>query len=294
MGIGKSMAQKSVQVSLREAIATGVARVETNDPMKPGDLIRGSRLHEVCAKREVLMAKHSIATVRAIDSDLMLTFALGTGMHYALQNEILAPTGILVGQWQCLGCATVVGKSNSTQAAEIIAARVKRPEHCESCNGNKFLFQEYSFEDHELGLSGHPDGLLDLPEISTEPILFEAKSMAESQTWKIKTAPIVDHVVQVHGYMLLSGLSTAIILYWIKGVHGIKGLREFIVQRDEMLILRLRETLAQVRVGLQTLDASEIPRVCSNSQCSRAEACPVKNPCFSDFVPEVDGGVGIF
>lgn len=288
------MAPKSVSASLREALATGVARVETNNPMKSGDLIRGSRLHEVCAKREVLMAKHSVATIRAIDSDLMLTFALGTGMHYAIQNEILAPTGILEGQWRCLSCNSVVGKSTSKQAADMISARVKRPDQCESCNGNKFLFEEYSFEDHELGLSGHPDGLLDLPAISTGPILLEVKSMAESQVWKIKTAPAVDHVVQVHGYMLLSGLSTAIILYWIKGVHGVKALREFIVERDEMLILRLKETLAQVRSGLQTLDASEIPRVCANSQCSRAEACPVKNQCFSDFVPEVDGGVGIF
>lgn len=278
--------------SIKSLIELRLKRKEDRAPMSPGTLFRVSSLHDLCARREALRILHNVSDERIIEPDLLLTFALGTGMHLALQNEVLPALGILEGMWRCVECGLVAGEPERKHrhTREQIASRVVRPAQCasEACTSTEFTFKEYLFEDHELGLSGHPDGLLNLPSISFDPVIFEGKSIADSQTWKIKSTPMQDHVVQVHGYMLLTGLSHGVILYWIKGVHGVKALKEYVVERDERLIEQLKGFLASLRDGVVRGVAPE-HKVCATPTCTKANSCSVREQCFDGYLVTPDG-----
>jgi hypothetical protein len=261
----------------------------------PSSRVRVSLLHKLCPRADVLRFMHNVAEADNVEADLGVTFAIGTALHYAMQNLMLSKTSVLEGMWRCEKCGHLYGDmpyKDHLKPAQI-ASRISCPAKCDKCKHDTFKFEEYFFVDEELGLQGHCDGLLNMPALSDEPVLFELKSIAQSQTWKIRDTPIIDHVIQVHGYMMLSGLSKAIVLYWVKGVHGMPALKEFVVERDDDLVATLTEALRQRKEGLEKGIVPE-DRVCATADCARASGCPVRQTCFSNYVPEPDSAAGQF
>jgi len=299
MAIGKILRSSiSTATSLVDVVSKAAMRSEVREPLLVDGNVRVSMLHKLCARKETLRFIHKVSEPDDVDADLGLTFAMGSGMHHAMQNQILGGSEVLEGMWRCMDCGALHGEApllGVLRTEDQMVYRITRPEACTRCDspGARLIYEEYFFVNKELGLQGHCDGLLKLPAISMEPIIFECKSMAHSQAWKIKDTPILDHVVQVHGYMLLTGLRHAIILYWLKGIHGAKALKEFRVERDEDTIAMITKDLQGLREGLRSNTAVEA-RVCAVADCERAMECPVRKACFENYLPEPDGAAGLF
>jgi len=279
-----------IQIVQKAATRTGVVAAPTKTSK-----VRVSGLHQLCVRQALLMFKHNVSAVDDIGADLGVTFALGTGMHSAMQNELLPKSTVFEGMWRCTRCGFLHGDmpyKDHLKPAQI-ASRCSRPSACSKCNSPQLIYEEYHFVNEELALTGHCDGLLNMPAISDSPVLFELKSIAQSQTWKLKDTPIMDHVIQVHGYMLLSELKHAVILYWIKGVFGMPAFREFHVEWNEELGEGLRADLIALKAGLEAGTVTP-DRVCATADCSRAMDCPVRKPCFEGHAPEADSATGLF
>ena len=281
--------------SLVSVIQRAVVRNGINPAPTPSSCVRVSMLHRLCPREDVLRFMHNAVEVARVEADLGVIFAIGTALHYAMQNLMLSKTSVLEGMWRCERCGVLYGDMpyKDFQKPAQIACRISCPSKCDKCKHDTFRYEEYFFVDTELGLQGHCDGLLNMPALSDEPVLLEVKSIAQSQTWKIKDTPLVDHVVQVHGYMMVSGLRKAIILYWVKGVHGMAAFKEFVVERDDSLVATLTEALRQRKEGLEKGIVPDA-RVCAYADCTRASECSVRLTCFSDYVPEPDSAAGQF
>lgn len=296
MALGRILrAPVSGTSSLISVIQRAAARSELNVAPTKSSMVRVSALHKLCPRKDVLRFLHNVSEPDDIDADLGLIFAIGTGLHYAMQNVVLSRSPVLEGMWRCTGCAYLYGAFRDIAAfkPEQIAFRVSHPGQCKLCKQESFIYEEYHFVDKDLMLSGHCDGLLNMPAISDRPVLLEVKSIGQGQTWKIKDTPLMDHVVQVHGYMLVSGLSHGIILYWVKGANGVAALKEFLVERDDTMIETLKAELKQRQEGLDKGIPPE-ERICATSDCTRAMDCVMRRTCFENHVPEPDSAAGLF
>lgn len=283
--------------SLIQIIQRVAARSEAKNAPTQTGMVRVSELHKLCVRKDLLRFRHNVSEPDDISADLGITFALGTGMHHAMQNELLPKSTVFEGMWRCNKCKHLHGDpsiKDYTKPSQV-ANRMSRPVTCSACNkpNPSFTHEEYYFVNEELALHGHCDGLLNMPAISNDPVLFEMKSIAQSQTWKIKEAPLTDHIVQVHGYMLISGLFHAVILYWVKGIHGIAALKEFHVTYDEELAAGLRVELMSRKKGLAAGTVTE-DRICATADCARAMDCSARKMCFEGHVPEADSATGLF
>ena len=76
-------------------------------PREYGDPFRGSQLRDMCPRQEVLCAKHEVYREEEISPHLKMIFALGTGIHEAIQQDLLKDC--LMGSWRCRGCGAVYG-----------------------------------------------------------------------------------------------------------------------------------------------------------------------------------------
>lgn len=293
-------------------------------PPSLGRVYRASGFHSLCLREEVLAALFRVTRTSEIDTDLRLIFDHGTALHYALQDLILPQVpGLLLGQWRCRACGSLHRKDQTLPREkswvygeppndwepppyapwrEIVTLR---PERCLFCDapGNVLSHEELLFQDPELKLSGHCDGVLDIPGRDGLGIL-EAKSIGN--IWKVKKSPMFDHVIQAHVYMMFTGLQWAVILYWHKGTNGISAFQEHFVDRDEETIENIREAARRLNSGLQAVaeahqameEASEtesagalpalvglgvVPeRICETADCKRALGCPVSDQCFGE------------
>lgn len=251
-------------------------------PLSSGDWIRVSSLSNLCAREEVLASKLKVERVDSISTDLLLTFNHGHGLHWALQNRVLAGLGVLFGCWRCKICGARYGGS------ETVAGNIPRPEKCHSniCKDRKeprdredrdFEYEEQFFKDNEHRLCGHPDGFLRLLDVQGEGVL-EGKSISERRSREIKDVPDFGHVIQLQAYLWLTGCEWGLIVYWIKGKFR-DPLVEHYVERDDETIEKIKQMLQSIWAGVKGGPLPE--RICNTPDCSRAEECNMAKPCFS-------------
>jgi len=225
----------------------------------------------------VLASVLDITRQDPVDSDLNLTFAQGTGMHWVMQNEVLPTLGeYLVGQWLCTSCGKLIGDSVAPET------RVPWPGTCPHCNviyevrAGGLQYVELDLASTEYRLTGHNDGFLRIPGADGEGV-FELKSISAFRAKKIKDVPDMGHVAQAQAYMWLTNTRWAVLLYWDKGAFR-KPLTEHYVERDEDVITEIKAMLMSIWDGIET---GALPkRICSSPDCNRAEECPLAKPCF--------------
>ena len=238
--------------------------------------IRASGFAMLCPREEVLCARERLTRVREIETDLLLIFEHGNGLHDRLQNSILPGVGVLRGKWICLGCGTMQGGPPPKDCSVNTDWAIPRPEKCEKCESTEFRFFEVEYYNYELKLRGHTDGYLVLPGMSSIGVL-EAKSIKPG--WQIKNVPKMEHAVQLQQYLLLTGLQWGIILYWIKGENGTAAFVEHFVERDEGTLDSIRKTILGIRSGIT---GGPLPEpVCATATCPRASGCVVAEQCFA-------------
>jgi hypothetical protein len=283
MGLGSALASASPAGSLKDLIKIRFKSEETVRPMKKDDWLRVSSLPSVCAREEVLAACKSIPRTYVEEPDLRLTFEHGHALHHQLQNSILPELGVIYGTWQCIGCGTVYGSKND---------RIRRPDGCSKCKGrqlaagearsgseleHEFKYVEEWYADEVYRIGGHPDAFIQMQGYSGFGIL-EAKSISQRSAVNIKHVPDLGHAIQLQVYLWLTNLSWGKILYWDKGTFGVNAWIEHYIERDDNVIVQVKELIRSIRDGIGT---GQLPkRICSSSDCKRAEECSLSQLCF--------------
>lgn len=246
-------------------------------PLKPDSWVRSSKFPMMCPREEVICTRLQKQREFVISTDLSLIFQHGHGLHARLQDHILPSLGILHGKWICNMCGTMQGGPVPDDDSPVDSWATDRPDSCEECYAADFRYHEVKFYNEEHRISGHCDGFLSLPPLPGLGIL-EGKSIGPG--WQIENVPKLEHVIQVHEYMWLTGLQWGIILYWIKGVNGLGGLVEHFIDRDE-------ETIDQIKLNLKSIwdgvGGGALPdKICPKQDCPRAKKCDVAKECFSE------------
>lgn len=230
----------------------------------------------MCPREEVLVRRAQITRRSIIDASLLFAFDAGSEYHWALQNKVLGPLGILLGVWRCTACGRLTGEPRPGTF---------HPEHqqpcpavCARCHGKDFEYVEQLFRDQEHRVAGHPDGFLRLPGRADLGIL-EAKSISPNGLKDVRKIPQYNHRLQLHVYLWLTGLQWGTVLYWSKGSWGLDAFVEHFVERDETIVTSLK---AQARAVWEALQADTLTeRICATPTCSRASDCPVAPMCFA-------------
>jgi hypothetical protein len=250
-------------------------------PLTSQGWLRVSALSSLCAREEVLAAILDIERHDFIDTDLLLTFNHGHGLHWALQNRVLSRIEVLFGRWRCKICGACYG------GVDTDVGNIARPKTCTSniCkdrkeprdgDDNDFEYQEQFFKSNEYRIGGHPDGFLRLPDADEEGVL-EGKSVSERRSKEIRDVPDFGHVVQLQTYMWLTGRKWGVILYWVKGLYRSPFIEHY-VERDDETIEKIKEMISGIWYGIKK---GVLPdRICSSPDCNRAEECSLAEPCF--------------
>jgi hypothetical protein len=253
----------------------------------PNDWLRVSGLSFLCAREEILCARYDLPRKDEISADLSVIFEHGHSLHWGLQNRILPRMGVLLGMWRCACCGYVHGgregawEYGTFTAQEFASRQVMRPERCSKCktplSDENCLFIEQTFTHEGHKLSGHSDGFLKIPGLDGLGIL-EAKSINPKGASEMRMCPKLDHVIQAHCYMWLTGLRWAKILYWDKAGGGLRSFVEHTIEYDEGTVEQVEGLLRTIREGLSS---KELPdRICEVRTCVRAKACGAADYCF--------------
>lgn len=276
MGTGKKVSE-AVGGSLVDTIWEQFTQTRTIPPLTAKGFVRGSAFASLCPREEVLAAIHGVVRTEDLDANSLVNFALGTGIHVALQEEILPAIGVILGEWSCLTCARHYGGMDGKPGFDL-ELMVARPKQCPKCEGTTFKYVEQFFRNEEYRITGHPDGFLKVP--GREGIgLLEAKSIGAGGAWEIKKVPKFEHVIQAQIYMWFADLPWACVLYWDKSKYGADAFVEHFVDRDEDTIEAVKTVLKSIWDGIAS--GTLPPRICATQKAPRAISCACAKPCFA-------------
>jgi len=182
--------------------------------------IRTSSLPYFCARREaILFIEHLLSgkkPVETIPAYINWAFVVGRAVHKALR-QVIAP--LLVGIWRCSKCGAVLYTDMDGNVVKVYERAPDREEavtattplgkypqsECPVClckEEDNFSYVEPYLVSEKLGLSGHCDGLLQLP-MYNNLVLLEIKTMSQWRYKKFEDAPLPSEIIQIAGYALL-------------------------------------------------------------------------------------------
>lgn len=245
-------------------------------PLAKGGTVRSSGFGQMCPREEVLAALHKVIREENFNADQLLNFSLGTDFHSLLQDEVLPKVGAMVGEWKCYNCGKKFGGMGKKKGF-YLSRMIPKPAECSKCKCLKLTYVEQFLTDVEYGITGHPDGFINIPGRAGTGVI-EAKSIGGKGAWEIKKVPKFEHVIQVQLYLWMTNLPWACILYWDKGTFGLNGITEYFIERDEATIEAIKENLKLIWNGI---DGGPLPeRICSSLMAPRAVTCALRNQCF--------------
>lgn len=275
---------------LIDLIRKNFVRKTDKPPLTSEGWVRSSGYSKLCVREELLCAKLKKDRVEIFDSEALANFAIGTGLHHAMQNVILPSIGgLLVGSWRCSKCGALRGPELGSLD---FGAYIPCPEthHCDK--DYRWVYEEQAFAKENDGpyqtrLTGHMDGFLRFEDPARPLTILELKSIGTNGWRYIQDRPNDEHRVQVHLYFLLTGLRDALIVYWNKGEKGTGGIKEHLVTCNQNLLFSVRDTLHQLWSNIDNPAPTIGKRVCETSYCRRALSCTVAKECWAG--TEADG-----
>jgi hypothetical protein len=301
-------AAANTPTTIEDLIQRDFDREGQKEPLTAKTWVRASSIAYMCAREEVLVSRTGAVRPNeftGVDSQLIALH--GTALHWAVQNQLLAP--YLVGRWKCTNCGFCRGGYNLQEKGQdlhkvlheaiessavdyedckvqALGNLIPRPNVCWKCGAEHqddqwplFEYEEQWWGDQDLLVGGHNDGFIQVPWRSGLGIL-EVKSIGNHRVWMVRDVPMEAHVIQLHVYMMLTNASWGILLYWDKGTNGVRGLIEHHVERKEAIIDSLKRSIFAVRKGLNGGPLPE--RLCARSDCPRAQKCVVRKLCFEE------------
>ncbi len=164
--------------------------------------------------------------VQTVEPRMVRIWDTGHSMHSRWANY-MEDIGVLRGVWKCINpsCYKLYGKDNKIG--------IFKPESCECCGSNKFIYEEITVDDKELNFHGHCDQVLDFSNISDvfknskeyahlksmiqympeKPIVIDMKSIGKNQWSKIEKGAHFYYIVQLTIYLHILDLDMGIIIY---------------------------------------------------------------------------------
>lgn len=287
---------------LKSLIRRDIPETRNKPPLTNEAWIRISGLAMMCAREELLCARHQTVREDSVDADLMMIFEHGHGLHWDLQNRILPQTKTLFGRWLCGNCGTrhggrslwgvpdpektfPINPDEPDNDYKFKDSQILRPEKCRVCGTfltpDNSLYQEQHIKNQEYRLMGHPDGFLRLEDMEGLGVL-EVKSISPRGAWEVRGCAKLDHVTQAQCYMWLTGCRWGKVLYWDKGTGGMKGLIEHTIEYDEDHVEAIQNLVRDIWTGIED-ETSKLPeRICGSPDCRRAGHCSSVVPCFKE------------
>lgn len=279
------------------AASTPTKRVK----IEPAPYLRASGMSSFCPREQVLLKHANLWGVPEQDPDSELNFNLGSGMHWAMQNLVLPRSDTFVGNWVCNECGAAYGcppvrctaeellkePDAAPHGRDLARSCVPRPTKCitPDCTEPSFTYREPMLFHKELRIGGHPDAFFRLPGRSGLGI-GEIKSISTGGMKQARLNPLMEHVVQLHTYFLLTEFEWGVLIYWEKGRYGRAAIVEHIVKRDDGMISNIRALAASYWTALAAWDGKNrevLPaRVCGSKTCPRASDCVLAAACFED------------
>ncbi len=168
--------------------------VRTRVPLEADSPVRMSNLPYFCAREEAIRTCIGGTTKEVINWPKRWTMNRGSGIHVAIQNYVLENIGAIDGMWRH-GCGYEHGLMSP--GADLFGL-ASCPTACENCGGTSgFTYMESSFDDVNLGLTGHPDGFW-----VKEKALWEFKTCGAGTYRRVLgKGPSVANRVQGGGYL---------------------------------------------------------------------------------------------
>tara|TARA_Y100000004_G_C8848824_1_gene383827 strand:+ start:163 stop:912 length:750 start_codon:yes stop_codon:yes gene_type:complete len=243
-----------------------------------------------------LAKAHGVNLSQDVDHDLAWVFGTGTAIHDHWQNEYLTTLGDVFQGWWTDGSSSELSERMTIKGPRregpLLHEWTARP-------GPGWRYVELEFRDSDLRLTGHCDGVLVWPDGETE--ILELKTISEKGfsyvNGRVGHHPRAAHILQVHAYMMFTGLERARIVYIRKDLNNkMKDcLHEHLIERDERIVEIVVELLERCRevadVDLEALTPIERlawpltwPRLedCPDSSAYRAISCAMKGRCFGE------------
>jgi hypothetical protein len=260
---GIYLKKKNKNINLVSFLNERLGSLEKIEPRGENHVFRVSEAIGLCPREEFLRYKLGVPRVVKIDPGLKMTFDLGKAFHSLVQNEWLGKMGVLIGDWKCNNCGSMVKDRT-------------RPEKCFVCSKEDFNFYEVQVVNKEYGISGHPDGIL---------LMEGQKSILELKTFNgkyysyvlINKSPMPKHVIQAQMYMWLTGLDSSTILYFNKEDSSMLS---FYIKYSKSIVDGVLSNVSLFRDSIRT-DKLPERKICETQTCSRAKKCSVRKECFS-------------
>lgn len=291
--VGKKHADSAPTTTIVDMILACWTSAERYDPPEVNSFVRCSSLSpKFCPRREGLKFTEQIVEVRENDADGQWNLSIGEAYHRVIQQQALQalPWGVLLAWWKCKACKRL---HHGDKTREAMWGAIQRPHACEECEDVcDFILVEPHAEDRELGLSGHPDGLLmidgrleglELKSINDDP--DPGKASFSPWHWnRVDNAqggkPIEAHVWQCHGYMMLWGLDRWRIMYVKKASGPLKQLiAEHVVIMDPEIVEKIRAAVEETRRARLKILEPRLPG-CKTKKSPGAKYCCAVNQCF--------------
>lgn len=232
-------------------------------PHSADSVLRVSTVIKMCPRQEVLRYRLGIPKAEAITPTLQATFDFGNAFHELVQNRWFGQWGILIGDWRCLNCGTVVRNR-------------KIPPHCFLCKGSKFHYEELTPINDKHGISGHVDGVIEVGDYRGVLELKTYNGKAYSYV-AMYDKPMPGHLDQIQMYMWLTKERSGVILYFDKEESKMKN---YSVSYQPEVVELFLGRVGQFRHAMRT---ETLPKreLCGTKDCTRARACTVRKDCFS-------------
>lgn len=259
-------------------------------PLTSDSWMRVSALGYMCPREEVLASLLSVHRTGVVTPDEQLTYAIGSGYHFVMQNEFLGPHKVLYGIWKCVECGEVHGTNAEPALRPDVCAGLRIASRGDGVTGTLapcaslwFLYQEITVESQEYKLRGHPDGIIDLGDGKR---LIEFKTInPDGFKNRVDMTPDVMHVIQTNMYMWMTGHKDrdALIVYQNKGGYGFRAMRVYEVEYDKKLVENTLSTITTIRRAARVGPEADLPpRLigCDTIKSDRAKECALSKQCF--------------
>lgn len=262
-GTTKAVAVQQPFDILRE-MSQRLTSESSSPPPFPEWKYRVSHVIKLCPREEAMRYLKQIPRTEKIDAKLQRIFDFGRAFHTLAQNEWFGKWGLLIGDWECLGCHAMY-------------PGVVIPKVCGHCFQSKFFYHEIEPSSQEHGITAHVDGIILFNDRKYILELKTTNSMQFNLIANINRKPLDSHRKQIQLYMFLCGVKDGIILYMEKNESSVHFFEE---KYDEALVKSILDNLAEARRVMKDRILPE-RTVCVSKSCSRAKQCGVRDLCFS-------------
>lgn len=235
-----------------------------------GYRVRPSSISDFCPRKEALRVEHKRNEVDVVRQQLGRIFRFGRVFERHIRNDVIGRLGILIGQWRCQRCdfqpAMVEG-----------ATRYPMPKECRICRHDRFHYVEEHFFDPETRIGGAVDGVI---RWNDEYHLADFKTANDRNFSEVvkKGKPSERYVGQLQTYMWLSGIHSAVLIYYNKNNSEQHVLW---LSYDRDLVSRYRQRAMDLKQWMEGSPILPTGLCGSDSACERARGCLMRSECFA-------------